>query len=65
VQVIYVSEEKDDFIIFETIDGQEFKHCPIGSDSMYFGQSYFQLAVDQDRKPVCKGGIVSKECGML
>jgi hypothetical protein len=65
VQVIYVSEEKDDFIIFEVTGTNQFKHCPIGSDSMYFGQRYVQLAVDQDRKPVCKEGTVSKEYGML
>lgn len=54
-----IVSEKHDFVVFELIDG-EFSHYPHGFESMYRGQDYRQLGVDQRRKPVWKDGMISK-----
>lgn len=59
-----VVSEKDDFIIFESVNG-EFPYYPHGFDFVYRGQDYRQLGVGQRREPVWKDGTISKMCGMF
>jgi hypothetical protein len=61
---VSVVSEKHDFVIFELVNG-EFPHYPSSFDSMYRGQKYLQLGVDQKRKPIWKDGIISKMCRMF
>jgi len=57
--VVSVVPENNDFLIFESID-REFPDCPDGSDTMYCGQKYLQLGINQKRGPLWKEGIISK-----
>ncbi|KAE9550170.1 hypothetical protein FO519_006610 [Halicephalobus sp. NKZ332] len=57
--VVSVVSEDHDFVIFELANG-EFPYYPHRSDSMYRGQDYRQLGVDQKREPVWKDGMISK-----
>jgi hypothetical protein len=52
------------FIIFEAID-KEFEHHPGGPNTPHVGWEYFQLGIDQDRKPVWNKLKVSNYCSML
>ena len=56
-----VVSEDHDFVVFEFAKG-EFPHYPHRFDSMYRGQDYRQLGVNQKREPVWKDGVVSKMC---
>ncbi|KAE9550536.1 hypothetical protein FO519_006248, partial [Halicephalobus sp. NKZ332] len=57
--VVSAISENQDFIIFEPVNG-EFPNYPRGFGSMYRGQKYWQLGVNQDRMPIWKDGTISE-----
>lgn len=56
--------DKHDFIVFKPING-DFPNYLYGFDSMYRGQKYYQMGVDQQRQPIWKEGVISKKKRMF
>jgi hypothetical protein len=61
--VVFFSKTSS-IVVFEAID-TEFEYYPSDSNSIYPGEEYFQLGINQDRELVWKEGKVSKRCCML